>query len=77
VFINALKVLYSHFLACSESALTVQIIFVIFMGGDVFITEACHNPDHQESLPSLLWMPDWGTGQELGPAHMLQTFESG
>jgi hypothetical protein len=41
-------------------------------GGDIFITEACHNPDHQESLSSLLWMPDWGPGQELGPAHMLQ-----
>jgi hypothetical protein len=41
-------------------------------GGDVFITDACHKPDHQESLLSLLWMPDWGPGQELGAAHVLQ-----
>jgi hypothetical protein len=36
------------------------------------MTDECHNPDHQESLPSLPWMSDWGPGQELGHARMLQ-----
>jgi hypothetical protein len=42
-------------------------------GRDVFITEACHKPDHEESLPSLFWMPDWEPGQELGPAQCCKT----
>jgi len=45
-----------------------------YVGGEVtfFITEVCHNPDNQKSLPPFLWLPKWGPEQGLGPVYVLQ-----
>jgi hypothetical protein len=76
--VKALSVSYSRVLAesqkaCSEIAWKLQITSVMLAKRwFLFITVVCHNTDRQASLPPLLWLPEWGPGQKLGPTHMLQ-----
>jgi len=75
---NAPSIAYSCLLAkpqqgCSEIAWRVQIISVTLVERwHFFITEVCHNPDNQKSLPLFLWLPEWRLGQQLGPVYVLQ-----